>query len=150
MPNFTGQLRSSAVRARAARRRGIARVVAVVAGAKRYRRAALRAACAALALAATGCDHTDYYPATNVYYRPWNGIVQVVHRPPPAYIQLGVVVARGGSAATEGSLTEQLKERAGGIGANVIIVTQDKTVTGHDIFGMPQYEMSGLAIRTVR
>jgi hypothetical protein len=150
LPNFTAQLRSSAARARAARRRGIARVVAAVAGTQRYRRAALRAACAALALAATACDRTDYYPATNVYYRPWTGIVQVVRHAPPAYIQLGVVVARGGSAATEGSLIEQLKERAAGIGANVVIVTQNKTVTGHDIFGMPQYDMSGLAIRTVR
>ncbi|HVA35714.1 MAG TPA: hypothetical protein VNG52_05715 [Stellaceae bacterium] len=126
------------------------RVIAAIVGARGYRRAALRTACAALALATTGCDHTDYYPATNAYYRPWNGVVQVAHHPPPAYIQLGVVVAHGSSTATEGSLTEQLKERAAGVGANVVVVTQGKTVIGHDIFGLPQYEMSGLAVRTVR
>lgn len=118
--------------------------------AARIRRATLRLVCLAVTFAATACDHTDYYPATPTYYRPWTGIVQVVRQPPPVYIQLGVVVAHGGSAATEASLLQQLKERAAGMGANVIIVTQQRTVTGHDMLGMPQYEMSALAIRTVR
>jgi hypothetical protein len=117
----------------------------------RRRRAALHLACALLALVAAGCSRTDYYPASNAYYKPWPGLVQVARRPPPTpYVQLGVVVAHGGSAATEQSLIEQLKERAAGVGATAVIVTQDKTVSGHDILGMPQYEMSGLAIRTVR
>lgn len=114
------------------------------------RRVALGLACAALTLTTAACDRTDFYPATNAYYRPWGGIVQVTRRAPPAYVQLGVVVAHGSSAATEGALIEQMKERAAGMGANVIIVTQERTVSGHDIFGMPQYEMGGLAVRTVR
>lgn len=104
----------------------------------------------ALALGVAGCDHTEYYPATNVYYRPWAGIIQVVRQPPPNYIQLGVVVAHGGPTATDQSLLQQLKDRAAGFGATAIVVTQDKTVTGHDLFGMPQYTMSAVAIRTVR
>ena len=116
----------------------------------RPRRAALGLFCAALTLATAACDRTDFYPASNAYYKPWTGVIQVTRRPPPAYIQLGVVVAHGSAAATEGSLLQQLKERAAGMGANVIVVTQDRTVSGHDIFGMPQYEMSALAIRTVR
>jgi len=104
----------------------------------------------ALALAAAACDHTDYYPASSTYYKPWTGVIQVARKPPAAYVQLGVVVARGGPTATEDSLLEQLKERAAGVGANVLIITQDKTVAGHDMVGMPQYEMSGLAVRTVR
>ena len=47
-------------------------------------------------------------------------------------------------------MLQQLKERAAGDGANVIIITQEKTVIGHDLLGMPEYEMSGLAVRTVR
>lgn len=101
-------------------------------------------------LTVAACERTDFYPASSGYYKPWTGVVQVARQPPPKYIELGVVVAHGGSAATEQSLIEQLKERAAGVGATAVIVTQDKTVAGHDIFGMPQYEMSGLAIRTVR
>ncbi len=116
----------------------------------RLRRAVLGLTCAALALAMAACSHTDYYPSSNVYYKPWTGVIQVTRRAPPVYIQLGVVVAHGSPTATEHSLLQQLKERAAGLGANVIIVTQEKTVTGHDIFGMPQYEMSALAVRTER
>ncbi|GEM_PF-6494537 len=116
----------------------------------RWRRATTGLAGAILALVLAGCDHTDYYPSTAAYYRPWTGLVQVVRQPPPAYIQLGVVVAHGGSAATEESLVEQLKERAAGVGATAIVITQDKTVSGHDVLGMPQYSMSAIAIRTVR
>lgn len=114
------------------------------------RRIGLCVGCAGLVLAVAACERTDFYPASNVYYKPWTGVVQVARQPPPKYIELGVVVAHGDSAATDRSLTQQLKERAAGIGATAVIVTQDKTVTGHDVFGMPQYEMSGLAIRTVR
>lgn len=119
-------------------------------GPARLRRAALGLTCAALALTTTACSHTDYYPSSNAYYRPWTGVVQVTRRAPPVYIQLGVVVAHSGPDATDRGLLQQLKDRAAGLGANVIIVTQEKTVSGHDIFGMPQYEMSALAIRTVR
>ena len=104
----------------------------------------------ALALVATACDRTDYYPASSAYYRPWTGVIQVTRQPPTVYQQLGVVVAHGSSTATEDSLLQQLKDRAAGIGANVVIVTQDKTVTGHNMLGMPEYEMSGIAVRTVR
>jgi hypothetical protein len=114
------------------------------------RRIGLCVGCAALALAVASCERTDFYPASNVYYKPWTGVVQVARQPPPRYIELGVVVAHGGSAATDRSLIQQLKERAAGIGATAVVITQDKTVTGHDVLGMPQYEMSGLAIRTVR
>ena len=110
----------------------------------------MRLACAALALAAAACDRTDYYPASATYYKPWTGIIQITRQPPTVYAQLGVVVAHGNSTATEDSLLQQLKERAAGVGANVIIITQEKTVTGHDLLGMPKYEMSGLAVRTVR
>jgi hypothetical protein len=104
----------------------------------------------ALALAAAACDRTDYYPAATTYYKPWTGVIQVTRKPPSVYVQLGVVVAHGSSTATENSLLEQLKERAAGVGANVLIVTQEKTFTGRDMLGMPQYEMSGVAVRTVR
>lgn len=104
----------------------------------------------ALALAATACDHTEYYPSTTAYYRPWTAVVQVTRTPPSTYVQLGVVVAQGGPAATDESLLQQLKERAAGIGANVIVVSQEKSVTGHDLLGMPQYQMSAIAVRTVR
>ncbi|HYL31694.1 MAG TPA: hypothetical protein VEU53_00935 [Stellaceae bacterium] len=104
----------------------------------------------ALVLAAAACDRTDYYPAATTYYKPWTGVVQVTRKPPSVYVQLGVVVAHGGSTATENSLLEQLKERAAGVGANVIIVTQEKAFTGRDMVGMPEYEMSGIAVRTVR
>lgn len=110
----------------------------------------MRLVCAALALAAAACDRTDYYSASTAYYKPWTGIIQITRKPPAVYAQLGVVVAHGSSTATEGSLLQQLKERAAGVGANVIIITQEKTVIGHDLLGMPEYEMSGLAVRTVR
>lgn len=116
----------------------------------RLRRVALGATGAALVLAIAACDRTDFYPSSNAYYRPWTGVIQVTRQPPPAYIQLGVVIAHGDSAATERSLLEQLKERAAGMGANVIILTQEKIVSGHNVFGLPQYEMSALAVRTVR
>jgi len=117
---------------------------------KRVRTAILRLAAAALALAATACDRTDYYPASSAYYKPWTGVIQVTRQPPAVYQQLGVVVAHGSSTATQDSLLQQLKDRAAGIGANVLIVTQDKTVTGHNLLGLPEYEMSGIAVRTVR
>ncbi|MDE2228792.1 MAG: hypothetical protein KGL11_07100 [Alphaproteobacteria bacterium] len=121
-----------------------------VPGEKWFRRAVLRAACLVLAFAAAGCGRTDFYPSSTAYYRPWTGVIQVVDRPPAQYVQLGVVVAHGGTAATEESLIEQLKERAAGMGANVIVVTQRKAPVGHNVFGMPDYEMSALAVRTVR
>jgi len=112
--------------------------------------AMLRLAGAALALTATACDRTDYFPASSAYYRPWTGVIQVTRQPPAVYQQLGIVVAHGSTAATEDSLLQQLKDRAAGVGANVLIVTQEKTVTGHNVLGMPEYEMSGIAVRTVR
>lgn len=118
--------------------------------AKRIRTVLLRLAGAALALAATACDRTDYFPASSTYYKPWTGVIQVTRQPPTVYQQLGIVIAHGNSTATEDSLLQQLKDRAAGIGANVLIVTQDKTVTGHNLLGMPEYEMSGIAVRTVR
>ena len=116
----------------------------------RIRATALRLACAVLALAATACDRTDFFPASNTYYKPWTGVIQVTRQPPAVYQQLGIVVAHGTSTATEDSLLQQLKDRAAGIGANVLIITQDKTVTGHNLLGMPEYEMSGIAVRSVR
>ena len=109
-----------------------------------------RVAIAALVLAATACDRTDYFPATSAYYKPWTGVIQVTRQPPAVYQQLGIVVAHGSSTATEDSLLQQLKDRTAGIGANVLIITQDKIVTGHNLLGMPEYEMSGIAVRTVR
>ena len=117
---------------------------------QRIRTTILRLAGAALVLAATACDRTDYYPASNAYYKPWTGVIQVTRKPPAVYQQLGVVVAHGSSTATQDSLLQQLKDRAAGVGANVLIVTQDKTVTGHNLLGLPEYEMSGIAVRTVR
>lgn len=110
----------------------------------------LRLIAVALALAATACDRTDFLPASNAYYKPWTGVIQVTRQPPAVYRQLGVVVAHGSSTATQDSLLQQLKDRAAGVGANVLIVTQDKTVTGHNLLGLPEYEMSGIAVRTVR
>jgi len=110
----------------------------------------MRLTTVALVLAVSACDHTDYFPASNAYYRPWTGVIQVTHQPPAVYQQLGVVVAHGSATATEDSLLQQLKDRAAGIGANVLIVTQGKTTTGHNMLGMPEYEMTGIAVRTVR
>lgn len=104
----------------------------------------------ALALTLTACDHTDFFPASNTYYKPWTGVIQVTRQPPAVYRQLGVITAHGSSTATQESLLQQLKDAAAGVGANVIILTQDKTVTGHNLLGMPEYEMSGIAVRTVR
>lgn len=110
----------------------------------------LRLAGVALALAATACDRTDYFPASTVYYKPWTGVIQVTRQPPAVYQQLGVVVAHGSSTATDESLLQQLKDRAAGIGANVVIVTEGKSISGHNLLGMPEYEMNGIAVRTVR
>jgi len=117
---------------------------------KRVRMAILRAAGVALALGTTACDRADYFPASSAYYRPWTGVIQVTRKPPSVYEQLGIVVAHGSPTATEDSLLQQLKDRAAGIGANVLVITQDKTVSGHNLLGLPQYEMSGIAVRTAR
>lgn len=113
-------------------------------------RLAIRLAAMALALAATACDQTDFFPASNAYYKPWTGVIQVTRQPPAVYQQLGVVTAHGSSTATEESLLQQLKDRAAGVGANVLILTQGKTLSGHNMLGMPEFVMTGIAVRTVR
>lgn len=97
------------------------------------------------------CTDADVTPISEIHYQSWGGIVQVVDREPNVnHIRLGIITAHGTSTDSRDGLIQLLKERAAGLGANVIVIQEDRQQIGHNIFFVPTYEMTALAIRTVR
>ena len=108
-------------------------------------------AAVAPALFLAGCADTDFVPMSTAHYRPWGDIVQVFDRPPPVnYIRLGMVTAHGGWTDTETEMIEVLKSSAAKVGANAIVLLSSRQFEGRNMVGMPQYDMTAMAIRTVR
>jgi hypothetical protein len=103
----------------------------------------------ALFLILAACNGVDFSPSSNTRYRPWMGVVQVANKLPDRYIPIGVVIAHGPWNATEESMLQQLKERAAGFGANVIVIQGGPAHSGNS-FIVPEYELSAIAIRTVQ
>lgn len=114
----------------------------------RSRIGACFAALAMLALA--GCSHAEFIPESRVDYRPWYGLMQVTDRFPERYVRIGTVVAHGVATDSDASLLEFLKERAAAAGANIIVVSGGRTLSGRSLFLTPEYEMTAIAIRNVR
>ncbi|HZL59964.1 MAG TPA: hypothetical protein VFC38_09720 [Stellaceae bacterium] len=114
----------------------------------RSRIGAFLAALAMLALA--GCSHVEFIPETRADYRPWYGLVQVTDRFPERYVRIGTVIAHGVAGDTDASLIEFLKERAAAAGANIIVVSSGRVVSGRSLVLTPEYEMTAVAIRNVR
>ena len=109
------------------------------------------AAAAILALFLVGCSGTDFVPNSNVQYRPWGDLVQVFDRPPPVnYIRIGMLTVHGGVADTQAGMMETLKSAAARQGANAIVLMGDRELQGRNLLLMPQYDMTAMAIRTVR
>jgi hypothetical protein len=108
-------------------------------------------AAAVLALSLAGCANTNFTPTSNARYRPWGDLVQVTDKPPPVnYIRLGIITAHGGWSDSETELIEVLKASAAMQGANVIVLLGGRQPAGHNMFFLPQYDMSAMAVRTVR
>src|ERR1700684_4288580 len=108
-------------------------------------------AAAILSLSLPGCANADFTATSNAHYRPWGDLVQVTDKPPPVnYIRLGIVTAHGGWSDSETELIEVLKASAAREGANVIVLLGGRQPAGRHMFFLPQYDMSAMAIRTVR
>ncbi len=109
------------------------------------------AAAAILALFLAGCSSADLVPTSSTHYPPWGGLVQVFDQPPPVnYIRLGMLTAHGGWADSETAMIETLKSAASKVGANAIVLVGDRELVGRNILAMPEYDMTAVAIRTVR
>jgi len=109
------------------------------------------AAAAILALFLAGCGSTDLVPTGNTHYPPWGGLVQVLDKPPAVnYIRLGMLTAHGGWADTETAMIETLKSAAAKVGANAVVLLGDRQLEGRNMLFMPEYDMTAMAIRTVR
>ncbi|HUE19251.1 MAG TPA: hypothetical protein VMQ63_05715 [Stellaceae bacterium] len=113
-----------------------------------------RPRCLAILLAAfmlAACTGADITPISDVHYGRWGGIVQVVDREPNVnHVRLGIITAHGTPVDSREQLIVMLQERAAGLGANVIVIQEDRQAAGSNLFFVPVYEMSALAIRTVR
>lgn len=101
-------------------------------------------------LVLAGCGSSDFAPSSNVYFKPWVGVIQVTDKLPDRYIPIGVITAHGSWDASDATLLQQLKERAAGVGANVIVLQGGRTRGEGSSFLMPDYQMTALAIRTVQ
>lgn len=111
----------------------------------------LAAAAVILALSLAGCSGTDFAPSTGLHYGPWTDLVQVFDRPPPVnYIRIGTLTVHGGWADTETGMIETLKAAAARQGANAIVLLGNRELVGRNMLAMPEYDMSAMAIRTVR
>jgi hypothetical protein len=111
--------------------------------------AAVLGLCLILSLA--GCAGANFTPASSVHYPPWGDLVQVFDRPPPvAYLRIGMLNIEGGWADSETEMLETLKSAASKQGANAIVLLGGRQVVDHNLFGMPEYAMAAMAIRTVR
>jgi hypothetical protein len=109
------------------------------------------AAAAILALSLAGFSGADFVPTSDAHYRAWGDFVQVYDKPPPVnYLRLGIVTAHGGWADSETGMIELLKSTAAKAGANAIVLLSARQLQGHDMLFMPQYDMTAMAIRTVR
>ena len=109
------------------------------------------AAAAILGLVLAGCSGTDFTPTGNTHYRPWGDLVQVFDKPPPVYyIRLGMLTVHGGWSDTETGMIETLKSAAAKQGANAIVLVGERELVGHNMLAMPQYDLTAMAIRTVR
>jgi hypothetical protein len=105
----------------------------------------------AVTAALAACSDANVAPISEVHYQPWGGIVQIVdHEPNVNHVSLGIVTVHGGPTDSTGAMLQLLKERAAGLGANVVVIQEDRQLIGHNILFIPQYEMTALAIRTVR
>jgi hypothetical protein len=102
-------------------------------------------------VALVACSNTDFTPMSDVHYRPFNGLIQVTdHEPDVNHVRLGIITVHASSVDSADAMIELLKERAAGMGANVIVIMQGRQPAGHNLLFIPQSEMSAMAIRTVR
>lgn len=109
------------------------------------------AAAAILALSLGGCASADFVPAGNAHYQAWGDLVQVFDRPPPVnYIRIGMLTVHGGWSDSEAGMIETLKSAAARQGANAIVLVGGRQMVGRSMLAMPEYDMSAVAIRTVR
>jgi len=109
------------------------------------------AAAAILALSLAGCSGADFVPTGNAHYQAWGDLVQVFDKPPPVnYVRIGMLTVRGSWSETETGMIETLKSAAARQGANAIVLVGGRQLVGRNILAMPEYEMSAVAIRTVR
>jgi hypothetical protein len=98
-----------------------------------------------------GCVGAEFNPTSNVQYPPWGDLVQVYDKAPPvAYLRIGMLNIHGGWTTTETEMIETLKSAAGRQGANAIVLLGGRQFVDRNMFGMPEYAMSAMAIRTVR
>jgi hypothetical protein len=116
---------------------------------RRYFTAAVFGLCLIGSLA--GCAGATFTPTSNAHYPAWGDLVQIYDKPPPvAYLRIGMLSISGGWSASQDEMIETLKSAAGRQGANAIVLLGDRQLVDRNIFGMPEYSMSALAIRTVR
>ncbi len=109
------------------------------------------AAAAILALFLAGCSGAEFSPNSNVRYQAWGGLVEVLDKPPPVnYIRIGMITVHGGVADTRAGMIETLKSAAARQGANAIVLMGDRELEGRNLLLMPQYDMTAMAVRTVR
>jgi hypothetical protein len=109
------------------------------------------AAAAILGLVLAGCSGADFTPTSNTHYLAWGDLVQVFDKPPPVYyIRIGMLTVHGGWSDTEASMIETLKSAAARQGANAIVLVSSRQLVGHNMVAMPEYDMTAMAIRTVR
>ena len=109
------------------------------------------AAAAILGLFLAGCSGTDFSSTSNTHYRAWGDLVQVFDQPPPIYyIRIGMVTVHGGWSDTEAAMIETLKSAAAKQGANAIVLMGSPQLVGHNLLVMPEYDLTAMAIRTVR
>ena len=108
-------------------------------------------AAAILGLVLAGCTGTDFTSTSNARYQAWGDLVQVFDKPPPIYyVRLGMVTVHGGWSDTETEMIETLKSAAAKQGANAIVLMGQPQLMGHNLLVMPQYDLTAMAIRTVR
>jgi hypothetical protein len=102
------------------------------------------------ALLVVGCSTAEFVRSESGGRFPaWTGEVVVLDQMPTSgYQRVGVVVAKGGLIHGTDEFTRALKARAAEVGANAIVISQDRAFHGANVLALsPAFDMSAVAIR---